>query len=148
MRPTPPTRFLRTTAALTESLRCEHQALGRAVGAVRALLAGDFDWEEAYEHLVDLATHLDAHFECEERGGYLDAVLELAPHRGDEVRRLRTEHQSLHDRFVGLLAATITLRDRDEFRDEVAGALGALAAHEQRENGLVMDTLLVSAGGE
>lgn len=148
MHPDPPMLHAGTTSLLADALAREHRALARAVAGVRKELADDPTSLAVRGELVALLRHLEAHFEYEEEGGYMDAVLELAPHRGDEVAALRAEHDRLREAFAALVdGERLDEHAPEDVRARANAALESLAEHERRENALVQETLLRESGG-
>lgn len=129
-------------------LAAEHHTLEKRVAALRLLLEGEFSWDAARIALSELRQALEAHFFLEESGGYLSAVLALAPERNLAVARLESDHSRMQGGLAALLCEALLARSREELRTNVSAFLGVLADHERRENELVQSTFSseVSAG--
>lgn len=144
----PPIQDVAAPATVGEALRREHRAVLRAVSEVRRAFEGDFTDEEARGAIASLLRHLEAHFEYEEEGGYMDAVLELEPCRAAEVSTLRADHARILGSLAPLAGETAAGFERNAASDVLRRALDELEEHERRENTLLLETLLRASGGE
>jgi len=91
--------------------------------------------------LEDLEGHLRSHFEHEERGGYLEEALALAPHFANRAARLVGEHSQFLQMVREMHDAT-----SDCGWEAVAGHFQdfthRFVEHEADENRLVQDAML------
>jgi hypothetical protein len=128
-----------------------HAALGKdlkkleeAAGALSAQAAGA--WNQQLEAAREC---LAEHFRIEEHNGYMDAVLERAPHLERPVQHLLEEHQQLMQALNALIATAGRLSKLDDtFRQQVREWVKAVRGHESRENNLVEDAFKVDTGAE
>ncbi len=125
------------------------EALGRAHAA---LLADLSRLEEAArpsraegppdlrQHLQATRAHILEHFRFEERNGYMDGVVERAPHLERVVCELAQEHRHLKESLDALLAEAGPGKGRDEaYCAKILHWLERVRRHETRENELVQD---------
>ena len=129
------------------ALAAEHAALGPRIAELRALLGGDFSWDDARIALVQFRSTLQLHFALEESGGYLAEILASAPERAEAVAKLESEHSRMRTDLTRLLAEALVAREKADLRQSVCDFLAALAAHEHRENELSQHVLLVDGPG-
>lgn len=101
--------------------------------------------------LGDFQSHLLRHFDIEEDGGYLQAVVDRRPTLSGEVDRLRHEHDEL-GRMLGSIHRDLeTLTDQDRLLIEdlcarVSGLLRYIREHEDRENLMVVSVFTHDLG--
>jgi CBS domain-containing protein len=119
-------------ALLIDRMRLIAQAPDDAASADRwrAVLARDLD---------KLSSMLAAHFQAEERNGYMSGVLERAPALAHQVEVLLRQHKEMREQFVQLNRAVQGGQGLEAVRDGLRRALAMLVHHEQQENELVQE---------
>lgn len=107
----------------------------------RTLEAGDLARLSA--ELESLIDHLTEHFAKEEQGGLYHGVLDLLPLSTGEVRRLGEQHARLLDRLemARLHAQRCAPHELAELRQDLAGFVEVLRAHEEAEDELLRRAL-------
>ena len=100
------------------------------VGAVRTMLTG-------------LRDYLKAHFEQEERGGFMEESIARMPRLSSAVQQVMADHPSLlaeRDTLLETLAMSdISLEAWDEATHGFAAFADHLIAHERNENAVVQE---------
>ncbi|MBL4684506.1 MAG: hemerythrin domain-containing protein [Nannocystaceae bacterium] len=79
---------------------------------------------------------LQRHFEAEEEGRYMGAVLDRVPDLNDTVERLHAQHSEITTRLLSL-ASDCKTGALDELRDRAAALLDLIGEHERDEVKLV-----------
>jgi hemerythrin-like domain-containing protein len=140
-----------TSREIAQWMREEHavvEELADQIGARIAAVprAGLGPWiAETAAHLGDFHVHLRRHFDLEQEGGYLEAVIDRSPALTPDVDRLRHEHDEI-DRLLTSIHQDLTAAtDQDRIIVEdcccrVQNLLRYLRDHEERE-----DLMVVSA---
>jgi hemerythrin-like domain-containing protein len=125
----------RVHAALRHDLDCLPEALSSP--------------KEAHRYLSELRAHVAQHFQCEEEGGYMAAVLQRKPQSERAVQRLLGEHRPLVEVLDVLVREVEGAEQIDNgFRSRVAEWAELLRRHETEENVLVEDAFNRDFGTE
>lgn len=145
-----------------QKLRMQHTELNRSLGVLLELLAGllasyragtpDRGAELAARVLLgDLGRELPAHFELEERDGYMAEALAAAPRYQRLAGRLERQHASLARgiaRIVDGAEAAGGSSDRwEELALDFRRFADALRAHEHAERDIMRDAFTDDLGG-
>lgn len=88
--------------------------------------------------LEELQTHLEKHFEIEERGGYLAEALQAAPRFTKKAETLKDQHPEFRTQLTELIELTSTEDDPraafQELLEKFHAFTNALWQHESAEN--------------
>jgi hypothetical protein len=139
-----------TETPLTEKLIQAHAALSDDLRKLKELLRSPcVAIADVRKRLAKTRTHVEDHFDFEERNGYLDSVRKREVRLAHSIDRLAHEHASLLDTLDALVAATEAASSLDGgLRDEILKWIGELRQHEVRENELVQDAFNFDIGAE
>ncbi len=131
----------------------------REVREIRAIIGADTpaerfpEWRLGLLQLLgDLANDLLKHFNLEEEGGFLSAVLSRAPQKAQIVQRLQREHAEITRRLDKVVKDVEAVRRHDDWsvldiRRRTTAVLSLLDAHEAAEASLIQETYLQDEGG-
>ena len=89
----------------------EHTSLLQDLATLEASLAEGGSNPQAGEWLRALELRLGSHMTREEEGGWMQEVLEHAPHQARDVRRLQEEHSRLKTGFSAM-PSIVSTNDR------------------------------------
>ena len=132
-------------ASFVGDLLAEHQELFQKIGDLRQF------WMEVCElgigpkcfeladRLVDIRTHLQDHFDAEERDGYLGPALTAAPRFADEAGVLRAQHEEFLQRLDSM-SSRLRTGDHEIWNcicAEIDAFVADLLKHEHHENAIV-----------
>lgn len=136
---------VRKETGFVGDLLAEHQELMQKIADMRKFwhevdeLGQGPKCEELADRVAEIREHLRLHFEAEEKDGYLDPALSIAPRYAEEAASLRAEHvtllQSLDD-----LGKELQTGDSEHWNaacERVEAFTKALVHHEHRENGIM-----------
>jgi hypothetical protein len=130
--------MIQAHAVLDRSLeqleRVTHSAQGRHLYEVLHLLQG-------------VAEELQAHFNLEERDGYMASVLKHAPQFTHRAQELLGEHGHLKTSLVALIQEASS-KLPDDFWARVSEWLAQVRQHESRENQVVQEAFNRDTAGE
>jgi hypothetical protein len=99
--------------------------------------------------LDQVRTHITQHFRFEEQYGYMDVVLQRAPHQERIIELLRQEHCQLANSLEALREEVRAAPSLDDaFRDKVRAWVALVRDHEARENKLVQEAFNLDIGAE
>ena len=129
----------------------EHASLLQDLATLEGCLAEGGPDIQADEQLRALELRLRSHMSREEEGGWMQEVLEHAPHLAREVRRLREEHSQLKTGFSDLVQRARRIAEvwqDDRFRARMKGWIHAMRAHEMRESALLQEAYLRDIGAQ
>lgn len=105
-------------------------------------------WLEIVDHeLNEFANVLFRHFAHEEDGGYFAELLLECPSFESRVRSLAREHDVVTDDVEQILNAVCSAAPRPLIEARIVGLLNRIEAHEEAENEIVQEALLVDLGG-
>jgi hemerythrin-like domain-containing protein len=107
--------------------------------------------ERLTETLDNFGNSMERHFDFEEKGGYMNFVLDRRPHHNLEVDRLRKEHAVLRQSIVTLkerIGHDPTSSDElmRQFKREFIDLIRLFGRHEQAERELTMDVYWLEGG--
>ena len=135
----------RKVTGFAGDLLAEHQELMQKIVDVRKFwhdvdeLGQGPKCEELASRVAGIREHLSLHFEAEEKDGYLDPALSIAPRYAEEAALLRAEHatllQSLDD--LGKELQTGDSEHWDAACKRLEAFVMTLEHHEHRENGIM-----------
>jgi hypothetical protein len=104
---------------------------------------------EVGTHLEAVREHLTRHFRFEEEHGYMEGLRKRDPRLDRAIDQLLGEHRSLAQSLEALCAEAEAAPSLDEsFCDRVRAWVGAVRAHEARENLFVEDAYNVDIAAE
>jgi iron-sulfur cluster repair protein YtfE (RIC family) len=134
------------------SLLKEHREIRHTLGRIDAMLAHPPEKEARPDWLQDLTSRLrtlrpelEEHFASEQEGGLFEEIEREMPGMAETSRRLLHEHQEILERLDDLLDTASVMPPFDvPFQSFVSRARAfseGLAAHESRENEILMQAL-------
>ena len=144
---------------IAAELEVAHERLLWDAAALEALVCGPAVVPCSPARLERLATNLRAfardlaaHFDLEEHGGFLDAVLARAPERRRQVETFADEHRDFARDLEALQALAGAAVEGDPGAERalsqgLRGLLARLHRHEQREHALVQDVFYGGSEG-
>ncbi len=144
---------------LPARIRAEHERVMKVVQEIRAIIgaqtpAGRFSqWRHALLQLLgDLANDLLKHFDLEEEGGFMSAVLSRTPQNAPIVQRLQREHAEITRRLNKVVMDVEAVSQDNnssvlDIRRRTMAVLSLLDAHEAAEESLIQETYLQDEGG-
>lgn len=93
--------------------------------------------------------HISAHFQFEERGGYMQAVVRREPHLVPTVEALGEEHRLLNHSLTAIIKMAHDANNLDdELRGKIRTWIERVRRHEEAENDLVQDAFYQDVGPE
>jgi hemerythrin len=120
----------------------DHRRLRELLELIRATLARrDHSVHRLADLLTDLMDDLRMHFDHEEKGGYLEDALALAPHFAMQASRLVNEHGEFLLMVREMQHATAN-DEWDALKTRFQDFSHRFEAHEASENRLVQDAML------
>ena len=138
--PTPPFQEHARLAFLADRLRLMALCPPDVVAERRWL-------ELIHTEINDLGNVLFRHFAFEEHGGYFAEVLLEHPSLADCISRLEHEHDMMTAELEAILNLLCGKPSRSVVAARIVALLDTFAAHEQTENQLAQDAVLVDLGG-
>jgi len=130
----------------------EHRELFTRMQSVRAALADDLPPTAARFHeirtaLADLREHLQAHFEQEERGGFMEESISRMPRLAPAATAILRQHPALLAELDALIERLAGLAGGGDISAEAWARAGrdfehfatAMQAHERSENTVVQE---------
>ncbi len=144
---------------LPARIRAEHERVMRVAQEIWAIIESETpaeqfsQWRHALHQLLgDLANDLREHFNLEDEGGFMSAVLSRAPQKAPIVQRLQREHAEIARRLNKVVMDVEAVRHGNEasvldIRQQTTGVLSLLDAHEATEASLIQETYLQDEGG-
>ncbi len=133
--------------AIAKAVLREHAELDRQTSKLRQILSENFDWRKLESMLASLEQSVFRHFELEETGGYMNEILEIAPHCKGEVEKLLSEHRGMREDLRMARHRLIDSRDRENMRDFLGEWFALLDDHERRENLITLRVFNTDMGG-
>lgn len=136
-------------AAFVAAFRAEHRELHKSVQTLGRVLDKSRSWSqkasnEAAEALAAMEKHLRRHFAQEEKGGYLEESLAVAPRFSHEAAQLLDQHSVLLRTANQALESARRSSDAqtwEKLKSEVASLIAAVLAHENAEDQIVQQAL-------
>lgn len=115
----------------------EHRQLGILLQQIARTLRGrPVGRVDVVRHLEALESHLAAHFEHEERGGYFKEALAEAPRLRHRAAELLREHDQFRRSIARLCRCAHAAAEEDAWWDDVTEEFHELAGHlRQHEQG-------------
>jgi hemerythrin-like domain-containing protein len=99
--------------------------------------------------LDQVRTHITQHFRFEEQDGYMDAVVQRAPHQERTIEQLREEHRQLANSLEALREEALATQSLDDpFREKVRAWVAQVRDHGTRENRLIQEAFNLDIGAE
>ena len=141
---------------LFETILQEHRQLMQQINGLRQFcsevseLGQGPKFEEMGSRIKAFRQSLAAHFEEEERDGYLAPALDVAPRFTQQASELQRQHQQfleVLDRFIERLqTCDPSIRCWHDARQEFEGFLDQLLEHERAENTIVQSAFTEDLG--
>ncbi len=144
---------------LPARIRAEHERIMKVVQGIRAIIAAQTpaeqfsQWRHALLQLLgDLANDLLKHFDLEEEGGFMSAVLSRAPQKAPIVQRLQREHAEITRRLSKLVMDVEAVSQGNDssvldIRQRTTAVLSLLDTHGAAEKSLIQETYVQDEGG-
>ena len=145
---------------IAKQMQVEREMLVHIENALRAALGWEVKEDDFSRNLSTLRfvaqsfqRHLNRAWVLQEKGGYMQVVLEMKPHREPTIETMKREHA----RLQGILDVLILKLDgifptgRDAFlgvRDQMLEFLENLKAHSEKESHLLQEAFMQEEGGE
>ncbi len=147
------------TNEIAARIHREHEHIKQGMRKIRKMMDGKVSiadypaWRMDFLWLLrDFGNDLQKHFDLEEEGGFMEAVLRLAPEHSNAVEHLREEHEKMIADLDKVIKTLKAAQDYDKetitkICREVDDVLVALTAHEAAEGNLMEATYLMDYGG-
>jgi hypothetical protein len=145
---------------IAEQIRFEQELLRHVMGGLRLSTTWQVRGPDASRKLSSLRfvtasfqRHLERLLALEEYGGFMDRVLDCAPHLGRATEALRAEHDGFRRGALRVVQQLELLPATDPAGLEKLGAelvalLGRIEAHNRKEIALIQEAFRRDEGGE
>jgi len=142
----------------TEAIQDEHICMQRDRRILNRELAKSFteesfhDWKmEFLWRLRDFRFHVANHIDLEEDGGFMSEIVEMAPEKDTQIKKLAKEHEGLLDKIDQLIneLRPLTYNDNeklDMIRTHLKEMLRTMDRHESEENELIQSVFYQDYG--
>ena len=143
-------------AAFLQEIKDENTQLQQTQRSLDELAESNASLSMFAEMLGQYRDQLAWHFAMEEKLGYLDEAIDVAPRLCREAQRLRNEHGTLYEELSNIADVAIELcYHAPEGRSEAFGAIrrqyfqfaSRLKRHNMSEEDLIIDALYFDIGG-
>jgi len=110
------------------------------------------DWKmEFLWRLRDFRFHVANHIDLEEDGGFMSEIVEMAPEKDTQIKKLAKEHEGLLDKIDQLIneLRPLTYNDNeklDMIRTHLKEMLRTMDRHESEENELIQSVFYQDYG--
>ena len=110
------------------------------------------DWKmEFLWRLQDFRFHVANHIDLEEDGGFMTEIIEMAPEKDAQVKRLAKDHKGILDKMDQLIneLRPLTFADKEKLdilRTHLNNMLKAMDQHDSEENDLIQSVFYQDYG--
>lgn len=138
----------------------DHETIRHQMGKLNVPTAEEIrpqdfsDWKLKFTwQLRDFKNRMLKHFDLEEEGGFMQDVLDVAPHSGQKVDQLKDEHEQIIKNLDRLTMRLKGIKERDDshldkIRAGLSKILSDIRAHENEEHILIQKAYYREYGGE